>query len=411
MKKFVFCFFLCIILFNGVAQTDSRIVAGTIETISSKILNEDRKVWVYVPKSAANDISSPGKYPVVYLLDGDAHFLSVAGMLQELSSVNGNTICPEMIVVGILNTDRTRDLTPTHVSESIPFMGDGFAKTSGGGEKFISFIEKELMPFIESKYPVEPYKMLIGHSLGGLTVMNTLINHTNLFNAYVAIDPSMWWDDRKLMQQAENVLSAKSFQGKSLFMGIANSIKPGVDTSAIKSDTTRETFHFRSVLKTDELLKRNSANGLRYCSKYYKDENHGSVPLMTEYDAFHFIFDYYGLKLTREDLVNFNLNTLEQLQNHYELISKNLGYTVKCPEMMANGLGYALLGQRKFKESELVFNMNIRNYPNSFNVYDSMGDFYDATGEKAKAIDCYKKALSIKEFPDTKVKLDALLKK
>src|SRR6185369_3299172 len=96
------------------------------------------------------------RYPVVYLLDGDAHFPSVVGLVQQLSQVNGNTVVPEMIVVAIPNTDRTRDLTPTHVSTDAPFMDSNFARTSGGGENFISFIEKELMPHIDSVYPTQP---------------------------------------------------------------------------------------------------------------------------------------------------------------------------------------------------------------------------------------------------------------
>ncbi|RZJ98791.1 MAG: alpha/beta hydrolase, partial [Flavobacterium sp.] len=95
------------------AQTDNRISIGTIDTVQSTILNEKRKVLVYVPKSSSNNAFATQTYPVVYLLDGDAHFTSVVGMIQHLSQVNGNSFCPEMIVVGISNTARTRDLTPT----------------------------------------------------------------------------------------------------------------------------------------------------------------------------------------------------------------------------------------------------------------------------------------------------------
>jgi predicted alpha/beta superfamily hydrolase len=112
-------------------------------------------------------------------------------MIQQLSQVNGNTVCPEMIVVGILKTDRTRDLTPTHINGEPPMMDSVAAKTSGGGEQFVSFLEKELIPYIDSSYPTEPHKMLIGLSFGGLTVMNIVANHSNLFKSYIAIDPSM----------------------------------------------------------------------------------------------------------------------------------------------------------------------------------------------------------------------------
>ncbi|HMG68874.1 MAG TPA: alpha/beta hydrolase-fold protein, partial [Chitinophagaceae bacterium] len=182
------------------ANNDNKIVLGNIESINSGILHEKRKIWIYIPDSYKNNPSTSQRFPVVYLLDGDAHFYSVVGMIQQLSSVNGNSICPEMIVVGIPNTDRTRDLTPTHVAADPPFLDSNSSKNSGGGEQFTSFIEKELMPHIDSLYPTNSFKMLIGHSFGGLMVINTLMHHPKLFNAYVAIDPSMWWDDKKLLK-------------------------------------------------------------------------------------------------------------------------------------------------------------------------------------------------------------------
>jgi predicted alpha/beta superfamily hydrolase len=124
----------------------------------------------------------------------------MVGLMHQLSQVNGNTICPEMIVVGTPNTDRTKDLTPTYVDSDPPFMDTIFAKTSGGGEEFVSFIKNELIPHIDSKYPTQPYKMLIGHSFGGLTVVNILMNHTKLFNSYICIDPSKWWDKMNFLK-------------------------------------------------------------------------------------------------------------------------------------------------------------------------------------------------------------------
>jgi predicted alpha/beta superfamily hydrolase len=231
-------------------------------------------------------------------LDGDAHFYSVVGMIQQLSTVNGNMISPEMIVVGIPNTDRTRDLTPTHVdSDPITKDADAF-KTSGGGEKFISFIEKELMPYIDSKYPTAPYRTLIGHSLGGLTVMQAFVHHTSLFNSYVCIDPSMWWDSQSLLKETKKVLAEKQFAGKSLYLGIANTMEDGMDIKKVRNDKSDDTRHIRSILELKGYLETNRQNGLKYQGKYYGDDSHGSVPLITEYDALHFIFDYYPLKLS-----------------------------------------------------------------------------------------------------------------
>ena len=113
-------------------ERSNDIVIGKIDSLYSKILDEPRNIWVYLPQSASNSIYTPSKYPVVYLLDGDAHFHSVSGMIRQLSTVNGNTKVPEMIIVGIPNTNRSRDLTPTRVDidfwtgDSLPFASGGF---------------------------------------------------------------------------------------------------------------------------------------------------------------------------------------------------------------------------------------------------------------------------------------------
>ncbi|WP_347159036.1 alpha/beta hydrolase [Pontibacter chitinilyticus] len=412
MKKPFFFVFFSFVLFQGFAQTSNKIVLGTIDSIDSKILHEQRKIWVYVPKGGATDMYGKAKYPVVYLLDGDAHFYSVVGMIQQLSSVNGNTICPEMIVVGIPNTDRTRDLTPTHVDVDPMMMNDSSAsRTSGGGEQFMAFIEKELMPHIDSVYPTLPYKTIIGHSLGGLTVMNTLINHKDLFNAYVAIDPSMWWDKKALLHKAADVLPKENYQNKMLFLGIANTMNKGMDTAKVRNDTTLFSSHIQSILSLNDVLQQNRNNGLSYDYKYYKNDNHGSVPLIATYDALHFIFGFYNFELTTDDLMNFSMETVAKLEKHYEDVSKHFGFTYNPPEVLVDNLAYIAWSQKKIPEVKRLLDMNITNYPTSFNAFNFMGDLQSAEGNKAKAIEYYRKALTIKEYPEARKKLNTLLKK
>ncbi len=411
MKKLLFLFILGASAFMATAQSSNQVIIGTIDSINSKILGEERKIWIYIPEGGPGGIYAKQRYPVVYLLDGDAHFYSVVGMIQQLSQVNGNTICPEMIVVGIPNTDRTRDLTPTHIVSDLPMMDSASSVNSGGGEKFISFIEKELIPHVDSLYPTEPYRMLIGHSFGGLTVINSLVHHTNLFNSYVAIDPSMWWDNGMFLKETKSALTTKDYKGTTLFLGIANTMPDGMDTLTAKTDTTLDTKHIRSILELNSYLGRTKQNSLKSKTKYYNDDNHGSVPLIAEYDALHFIFDFYPLKLTRPEYMNMNKDVISKIEKHYEDVSKHLGYKVKLPESMVNSMGYQNLSAKNYEIAEYLFKLNIANYPESANTYDSLGDLYDAKGDKDNAIINYKKAMSIKEMPETKMKLEKLEKK
>jgi predicted alpha/beta superfamily hydrolase len=392
--------------FNAQAQNDNKIVIGKIDSVYSKTLGEQRKVWVYTPDMTSGN--SNQHWPVVYLLDGDGHFASVVGMIQQMSQVNGNNVYPEMIVVAIPNTDRTRDLTPTHIASDPPMMDSDFSKTTGGGENFVAFIEKELMPHIDSVYPTAPYKVLIGHSFGGLTVMNVLTNHTKLFNAYLAIDPSMWYDGQHFLAATEKKLAEKNYNGTRLYVGIANTMPEGMTLEKMKKDTSSDTRHIRSIFELDKFLKAHPKNGLKYASKYYSDDNHGSVPFASEYDGLRFIFDYYRLNITGKDFADTSAALVTKLKDHYAMVSKEMGYKVSPPEQSINFLGYNAMNNKNFTKAAAFFKMNIDNYPKSGNVYDTYGDLLAAEKDTANAIVNYKKALAIQENSYTKQKLNAL---
>lgn len=406
MKKLILSVLTAFFSLCALAQKDNKVTIGTIDSIQSKILNEQRKIWVHVPGSWTPD--SKQRYPVLYLLDGADHFYSVVGIIQHLSQGIGNTICPEMIVVGIPNTDRIRDLTPTHVNAPPPYTDSVMLKTTGGGERFVSFIEKELMPRIDSLYPTQPYKILTGHSFGGLTVMNVAINHTKLFNSYICIDPSMWWDQMNLLKTVPKSLKEKNFSGTILYLGIANTLRAGMDITTVRSDTTKGTRHIRAILNLDQYIKEEKQNGLRYESKYYSNDDHGSVPLITEYDALRFIFNKYRFKLSSEDYTDPKVDVLNKFEKHYQEVSKMLGYKLSPPEEIINNLGCDVLERKQYAKAEGLFKINVKNYPESYNVYDSYGDYFLAIGDKSKAIEYFKKALSIKENPESRKKFNKL---
>jgi predicted alpha/beta superfamily hydrolase len=404
-KMFLFCL-SAVIPFTAQSQNDNKIVIGKIDSVYSKILGEQRKIWVYTPDMTSGN--SNQHWPVVYLLDGDGHFPSVVGLIQQMSQVNGNNVYPEMIVVGIPNTDRTRDLTPTHVTSDPPMMDTNSSKSSGGGENFVAFIEKELMPHIDSVYQTAPYKVLIGHSFGGLTVMNVLTNHTKLFNAYIAIDPSMWYDTQRFLAATEKKLTEKNYNGTRLYVGIANTMPEGMTLEKMKKDTSSDKRHIRSIFELDKFLKSHPQNGLKYASKYYSDDNHGSVPFASEYDGLRFIFDYYRMTITSKDFTDTSAALAMKLKEHYDMVSKEMGYKISPPESNINFLGYAAMNNKDFTKATALFKMNIDNYPNSDNVYDSYGDLMAEQKDTVNAIVNYKKALTIKANAYTKQKLSVL---
>lgn len=390
------------------AQADNKIVIGKVDSVYSNILNEKRKIWIYTPSITSGSADTNQRFPVLYVLDGDGHFASVAGLVQQLSQVNGNTVYPEMIIVAIPNTNRTRDLTPTHISSDLPFMDSNSSKNTDGGANFAAFIEKELIPHIDSAYPTQPYRTLIGHSFGGLMVMDMLTSHTKLFNAYIAIDPSMWYNKGHYLESVEKKLLEKKYNGTRLYIGIANTMPDGMTLQKMYKDTSTDTKHIRSIFKLDKFLKANPQNGLLYASKYYGDDNHSSVPLISEYDGLRFIFSYYRFNLTGKDFNDTTAALITKFKNHYNAVSKEMGFKTSPPELFINYLGYDAMANKHYAKAAASFEWNISNYPNSANVYDSYGDLFAAKMDTTNAIINYKKALAIHDNKDTKQKLDAL---
>jgi len=240
--------FFFLLLFNSVfvlAQNGSLPHGWKAEKISSKIMGEDRFIKIWTPSKS----TTSQKYPVVYLLDGDVLFENTQKILLRLSKEPGLSDAANKIIVAIGNIwERDRDYTPTHIQSS-PGLDSMSAAKSGGGEKFTSFLEKELIPFVESNYPASSKdRIFIGHSFGGLLVMNTLLHHLSLFQHYVAIDPSMWWDDSKLLKDAQSILANKTFNGTSLFIAVANTRDKSYGPEELKRDKSEKTALIRPSL-------------------------------------------------------------------------------------------------------------------------------------------------------------------
>lgn len=402
-----FIIILCIVIFsiNGNATAQSKdIQLGKIETIRSTIFNQDKAIWIYQPEHNPLFAYDKPKYPVVYLLDGDTNFIPMAAMMREMCSGDMNALCPQMILVGITNANRLNELTPTKAgSKDQPTI---VLENSGGAEKFTEFLRTELIPHIEKSYPTPLHRTLIGHSLGGLFVMNTLTHHPELFNHYVAIDPSMWWDNQKLVRQFAEKLSTNSLASKSLFLAIANTLQQGVTLKKVKTQTDTGSSHIRSILNLQDVLNtRQSA--LRSRSKYYADDNHGTVPMPAEYDALRWLFDYYKLK-NASSYFEKEFDGVRHLQKHFEAVSRKIGYPISPPGEISDNYGYSHLKDKHFAKAEDYFSFNLKLYPNSANTHDSMGDYFVAINDKAKAIDAFEKSMSLNKLPETEKKLTQL---
>jgi predicted alpha/beta superfamily hydrolase len=382
-----------------------------LDSIYSEILDESRELWIHIPESAKDSSSYKTKYPVLYLLDGPSNFNSVTGIIEHLSN---NMTIPEMIIVGITNTNRSLDMTPTKVDVD-PMFGDTIPYSTGGGNKFLDFIEKELIPHVEETYPATTYKTFVGHSLGGLSVINALVNRKELFNNYIAIDPSLWWDNRALSNVADSILSTNKFDNKALYIGVANTLEGGMDINTVQKESTPNTYftaHIKSILQFVNSLDSKKENRLLFKWKYYENDDHGSVPFIAEYDALRFLFKWYKLDgvnyffsenstLTPQEIINL-------INSHYANITDHFGYEVTPPEDFINSIGNSFVHNEMPEKAYALLSLNLKNYPKSANVYESMGDYYLYQSDTLNAIKEFKNGLEIGENKALKEKLEKL---
>ncbi len=204
---------------TGSVSRPAPLVIGDTFTIASKVLGETRRINVYRPPGYDEDPRTP--VPVLYMPDGGMaeDFLHVAGLVQV--SVGNGTMRP-FLLVGIENTERRRDMTgPTSVEEDRKI-----APHVGGSAAFRAFIRTELMPAIESRYRVTGERAIVGESLAGLFVVETLFLEPDLFDTYIAFDPSLWWNGESLVTGADEWLRSHQAKNKTLYF--ASSSEPGI---------------------------------------------------------------------------------------------------------------------------------------------------------------------------------------
>jgi predicted alpha/beta superfamily hydrolase len=263
---------LTILMSNQIfAQNKTEIVEknelniGERVEIKSKILNENRILNIYLPYGYSKD--SIKKYPVIYLLDGSINedFIHISGLVQ-FGSFSWINMIPETIVVGISNVDRKRDFTfPTTVERDKKDF-----PTTGKSENFINFIEKELQPFIDSNYKTNAIKTIIGQSLGGLLATEILFNNPQLFDNYIIISPSLWWNNESLL-----AFKPKKYQSKkSIYIAVGKEGK-------VMERTAKELY---------DKLNKEKKNNTELFYQFFEKQNHGDALHLAVYNAFEKIF-------------------------------------------------------------------------------------------------------------------------
>lgn len=343
-------FFLFLLCAAAVSQTTLTSVVHNVHKIQSQVLNEERTVLVRLP---ARYSSTTAKYPVAYMFDAHPpHNAMMAGILEQQAW--GDQM-PEMILVGLQNTDRLRDMTPTRTERG-----------GGGADKFLQFIETEVIPLIEKTYRTHPFRVIAGHSLSGLAVVNCLVARPHLFNGYIAASPVLHWDDGYVIKQAQALFEKTPELKKQLYFAIGN-----------EPDYVGGFNTFR------ELAKKKAPKNLAWGSAQYEKENHGSVVLSVYFEGLRHVFQGWQAPPAA---------SLSDLENHYKKLSERLTYTINIPEPLLNRFAYEKLRAGRVAEALTAFRRNVELYPNSANTYDSLGEALERNGQLKEAAQSYERA-------------------
>jgi uncharacterized protein len=349
---------------NAAAQS---IELGERLTVRSPTLNEERTIFVRTPRQYANGSE---RYPVLYLTDGEAQFAHTAATVEFLAR-NGRM--PEMIVVAIGNTDRTRDLTPTKATLTRPDGSPMEFPTAGGADRFLTFIATELKPFVEKKYRTAPFSVFAGHSFGGLFAMHAFTTRPDAFNGYIAVSPTLTWDSDMPVKRTAELLRDRRELRKTLVVTMGD--EPGFDAALA---TLRKT------------LSGSTPAGFEWEIQQFADEDHGSVVLRSHYIGLRKVFDRWRLPVDPTGTFH---GSFADFEKHYTALGERMGYVISPPENTVNTVGYGALQARRIEEALRYFELNVRNYPESANTYDSLGEGLEAAGKFQEARDRYAEAV------------------
>lgn len=356
-----------------VVGTPSEISEGERVTLHSAVLGEDRVVLISRPAS----YDGRRRYPVLYLTDGQFNFDEARSTVGFLSR---NVMIPPMIVVGIVNKDRTRDLYSTRAdfkrgSQIIPFPN------SGNGDNFLAFIQKELIPWVDANYRTTPLRLFAGHSAGGNFALHAMRTKPLLFQGIIAISPWLAWDDHRELTELDAFLRSAKTPVRTLFVSNTGAN----DGPEMKSD----------IDALSAALRARNDPALRWTVSSYPDETHDSTFVKGFYDGLRMIFADWNYP--RDPKTNALVGSLADAEAYYAKLGEGLGAPFPPPPEIVNELGYRDLAQNKFAEALAAFRFGTYQYPESANAWDSLGEGLERSGKVDEAAQAYRKALALAE--------------
>lgn len=355
----VFAGFICTQSVSAQEHGDEFVI-GKYLKIKSKILNEERTIVVHLPRGYENSRNS---YPVLYFLDAEWEDLlptvvASSGYLNSFGSI------PKIIVVGICNTDRTRDMIPVKIEDE---------QTSGGAAFFLRFISEELMPFIEKNYRTEPFAILYGGSYAGLFTVNAFLGKPDTFRAYIASSPGIGVCPAYLYEKANRLFKNSKSLSRFLYMIYG------------ERDYPQSTGHTKDFY---DFIKSNAPEDLECQMSII--ENEGHVPFISLYKGLRFVFSEWAFPANRITEAG-----LDEIKQHFSRISKKYGYDIIIPANILISLGYWSIRKEKIPEAIEALLLACELHPYSPDAFYYLGEAHEKNNQIDLALKNYKKAFEV----------------
>jgi Tol biopolymer transport system component len=355
---------------NLVQQDGENIIIGAYRTTHSDILNEERLIYIHLPKGYEDTQLA---FPVLYLLYVDLYnYFTDAVMVTEKLGETGEI--PPVIIIGVANTNRYRDLLPYATKG----RGEG-----GGAGFFLQFLEKELIPYIDSSFRTKDFRILAGPQAAAVFTLYSLMNRPQLFNATISQNPFMNPENAdKLYPLAEEFMHSTDTLNYFYYIECENNERPG---------------DLEYARRFDSLVKTMKPHGFQF--KLEISEPSGFfIPPLPFTDALRAFFPGHWLP------GDFQAGSLQDILDYYKERSAVYGFEVDPPEHMLTFQGVGMNQQGKPAAAIEVFEYQLRLYPQSLNALFQLGETYRAMGEYEKARDYYKKFLEIRDVDAAMIK-------
>lgn len=373
MKYIQALLLICFLNCTYAQVEDSYTQIGDRQMLSSKYLDEDRFFQIYLPPSYHAHPNA--KFPVLYLIDGDYNFHYDSGLIEFLSRTAYKI--PEMIVIGISDKGSTKYRT-----NCSPNTENG----AGNADNYMQFIQYELKPHIKTNYRAAELDIIVGHSMGGLFTTNYWLERPDDFDIYLAIDPSLWWNDYAMPTKAENRLKSFDKQGSQFFISLANTKGMGVQQLV-------------------GVLDKYFPDEVRWNYKHYTDENHGSLHMMAISDALTSTFKDWDI--SRATFYGFE--GPDDIIAHYNSFKMKFDMEFLLPAYTLGNMIYFYFRQNKTEDLQLLETGIKTHFPNSLETfYTQLAQHHLNAKNIAQAETLYEQCLAI--APQNVNALDGLSK-